>query len=308
MRSARCLAAQVDAAGAEERDAGPFALLDPADRAVLPAGLADAYPLAHLQSGMLFHTELRPETAVYHDVFSAWVRAPFDPARLRAEIQRAAARHPVLRTSFALSGYREPLQLVHRAVEVPFAVDDLRSPAGGGAGAGGARLAGGRAPPRLRLEPAAARAFPRPPPDHRLVPAHPLVPSLGARRLERGLAPGRPVPRLPGPPGRSGGGAAGRRVPRVRPPRAVRDRVRGGAGGLAGISSKTSSRASCRGGPWFRRGAIPGTSSSPFPTRPPPACAPWPAPWALRSRARSSRRTSPCWRAGPAGPISSPAW
>ncbi|HKH45198.1 MAG TPA: amino acid adenylation domain-containing protein, partial [Thermoanaerobaculia bacterium] len=123
----RDLAAQLEAATAGEGDAGPFSLLDPADRAALPARLADAYPLAHLQSGMLFHTELRPETAVYHDVFSAWVRAPFDAARLRGEIQRAAARHPVLRTSFALSGYREPLQLVHSEVEVPFAVDDLRA-------------------------------------------------------------------------------------------------------------------------------------------------------------------------------------
>jgi len=123
----RDLAARLDAAVAEEEDGGPFSLLDDADRAALPAGLADAYPLAHLQSGMLFHTELRPETAVYHDVFSAWVRAPFDAARLRAEIQRAAARHPVLRTSFALSGYREPLQLVHSEIEVPFAVDDLRT-------------------------------------------------------------------------------------------------------------------------------------------------------------------------------------
>ncbi|HYU34074.1 MAG TPA: amino acid adenylation domain-containing protein, partial [Thermoanaerobaculia bacterium] len=122
----RDLAARLDGAVAGERDAGPFSLIEPADRAALPTGLVDAYPLARLQSGMLFHSELRPETAVYHDVFSAWVRAPFDAALLRCEIQRAAARHPVLRTSFALSGYREPLQLVHAEAEIPFAVDDLR--------------------------------------------------------------------------------------------------------------------------------------------------------------------------------------
>jgi amino acid adenylation domain-containing protein len=112
------------AAGVE--DAGPFSLIDPEERDRLPEGIVDAYPLARLQSGMLFHTEMRPDTAVYHDVFSVWVRAPFDEARLRQVVEEAVARHPVLRTSFDLSSSREPLQLVHAAVPAPFAVDDLR--------------------------------------------------------------------------------------------------------------------------------------------------------------------------------------
>ena len=36
------------------------------------------------------------------------------------------ARHPVLRTSFDLTGYSEPLQLVHRIIDLPLKTDDLR--------------------------------------------------------------------------------------------------------------------------------------------------------------------------------------
>ncbi len=105
---------------------GPFPLIHPTDREALPAGVVDACPLAGRQSVTLFQSELRPETAVCQSVLSAWVRAPFDAPRLRAAIGRSAARHPALRTSFALSGFRQPLQLVHAEAEVPFAVDDLR--------------------------------------------------------------------------------------------------------------------------------------------------------------------------------------
>jgi amino acid adenylation domain-containing protein len=104
----------------------PFALLGESDRALIPEGLEDAYPLARLQAGMLFHSELAPETAVYHDVFSTHLRTPFDGEAMRRAVARTVELHPVLRTSFALSRFSEPLQLVHAAVDTPLAVDDLR--------------------------------------------------------------------------------------------------------------------------------------------------------------------------------------
>ena len=82
----------------------------------LPADVEDAYPLADLQAGMLFHSALSPETAVYHDVFSARVATSWDEPRLRAVLAELVQRHAALRTSFALSGYRQPLALVHRQV------------------------------------------------------------------------------------------------------------------------------------------------------------------------------------------------
>ncbi|HSF43443.1 MAG TPA: amino acid adenylation domain-containing protein [Thermoanaerobaculia bacterium] len=105
---------------------GPFELVAAEDRGRLPDGLEDAYPLARLQAGMIFHSAFDPESSVYHDLFSERLRGPFDEAALRGAIARMLAQHPVLRTSFALHGFEEPLQLVHREVPVPLTVDDLR--------------------------------------------------------------------------------------------------------------------------------------------------------------------------------------
>jgi amino acid adenylation domain-containing protein len=106
-------------------DGGPFSLLAPADRACVPAGVEDAYPMTRLQLGMLFHSESRPGNALYHNVQSFRVRATFDAARLRRALAALAARHPILRTSFDLAGFAEPMQLVHRTVDVPLTVASL---------------------------------------------------------------------------------------------------------------------------------------------------------------------------------------
>ncbi|XYI03830.1 non-ribosomal peptide synthase/polyketide synthase [Sorangium sp. So ce1128] len=100
-------------------------LLRADDRARLPEGVVDAYPLAALQTGMVFHSELRPSSAVYNDIFSTHLEMDLDVEALRTAIGRAIARHPVLRTSFDLTSFSEPLQLVHRAVPIPLQVDDL---------------------------------------------------------------------------------------------------------------------------------------------------------------------------------------
>jgi amino acid adenylation domain-containing protein len=113
----------------ERRDEGraPFALVSEDDRRRMPAEVEDAYPLAMLQSGMLFHNALDPEAAVYHEVFTFHLRAGFDAEALRAAVGQLVARHPVLRTSFDLTGYGEPLQLVRRECEVPVVVADWRA-------------------------------------------------------------------------------------------------------------------------------------------------------------------------------------
>jgi len=111
----------------EPRPVEPFALISAQDREALPAGVEDAYPLALLQLGMLFHSSYRRESATYHDVFSFELRAPFRPGELERVVRGLTERHPALRTSFELTRFSEPLQLVHRAVAAPFRVADLRA-------------------------------------------------------------------------------------------------------------------------------------------------------------------------------------
>jgi amino acid adenylation domain-containing protein len=103
-----------------------FSLISAEDRSRLPTDIEDAYPLAMLQAGMLFHSQYNPDSAVYHNITSMHLKAPFDEIKLRTALRQLVSRHPVLRTSFDLMAYSEPLQLVHQKVVVPLEVDDLR--------------------------------------------------------------------------------------------------------------------------------------------------------------------------------------
>ena len=90
------------------------------------AQLEDAYPLTRLQGGMLFHSELAPDRAIYHDIFSYHLRAPFDEALLLSATQWLAARHPVLRTSLHLTDAGQWLQVVHKTIPISLSVEDIR--------------------------------------------------------------------------------------------------------------------------------------------------------------------------------------
>jgi amino acid adenylation domain-containing protein len=109
-----------------DRPTAPFALLAAADRLRLPPGVEDAYPLSVAQAGILFHTEYETGASTYQIFRSVELAGVLDLPLLRATVAAVAARHPALRTGFDLASYGEPLQLVWRRVELPFAVVDLR--------------------------------------------------------------------------------------------------------------------------------------------------------------------------------------
>lgn len=102
----------------------PFAMISDDDRRKLPSDVEDAYPLSQLQAGMVFHSEYSPDYIVY--VSSLHLRMRFDAAAMRAALDQLAARHQMLRTSVAVNGFSQPLQLVHRAVRLPLQIEDLR--------------------------------------------------------------------------------------------------------------------------------------------------------------------------------------
>ena len=103
-------------------------LLSADDRARLPAGIEDAFPLARTLAGLVFHSEYSPDYLIYLTSFELAVH--FDAACLQEALDRTVARHPILRSSLALEGFSEPLHLVHRLVHgetgVRLAVEDLR--------------------------------------------------------------------------------------------------------------------------------------------------------------------------------------
>ncbi|MEO5874760.1 MAG: condensation domain-containing protein, partial [Streptosporangiaceae bacterium] len=97
----------------------PFSLLTAEDRALLPDGLDDAYPLSAMQVGMLFHATYAEDSSVYRVVTSVRVAKRLDLRALQAAVDDTVRRHPSLRCSFDLARYSEPLQLVHSVVETP---------------------------------------------------------------------------------------------------------------------------------------------------------------------------------------------
>ena len=123
---ATVVAAVGDAVAAPVVDREPFSMLSEEDKQLLPEGLEDAYPMAELQVGMVYEMELNPDRRAYHNLDGLRIVGPFDETRFRDATARVIARHQILRTSFDLSTFSEPMQLVYRTAEMPFTVVDLR--------------------------------------------------------------------------------------------------------------------------------------------------------------------------------------
>ncbi|MFC5814535.1 non-ribosomal peptide synthetase [Nonomuraea harbinensis] len=119
------LATGITPAAPVARERERYALVSEEDRARLPEDVVDAYPMAALQVGMVFHME-SDDRMLYQNVDSFHLRAPWDERAFREATAQVVARHDILRTSFHLSGYSDMLQLVHRAAELPIEVADLR--------------------------------------------------------------------------------------------------------------------------------------------------------------------------------------
>lgn len=104
----------------------PFCLIGEEDRAKLPDGIEDAYPLNLLQEGMIYHRAFSPKSAVYHAMLGLHIKAEFNLALMKRALQELVDRHAVMRTEFDLVNYSRPLQLVHRQIQAPIEYFDLR--------------------------------------------------------------------------------------------------------------------------------------------------------------------------------------
>src|SRR5512140_2035501 len=86
----------------------------------------DVYPLSPMQQGMMFHTLLAPDSGVYFEQVSCRLSGELDAAAFERGWRELVARHPILRSGFVGEGLKEPVQVVHREVALPFVHQDWR--------------------------------------------------------------------------------------------------------------------------------------------------------------------------------------
>jgi non-ribosomal peptide synthase protein (TIGR01720 family) len=118
-------------AGAEELTAADFPLaeLGQEELEILRTrftGIADLYPLSPVQEGLLFHTLYEPGSGVYVTHAHWTLRGDLDTTALRRAWERVVERHTALRTAFAWERLRRPVQVVFRAVDLPWEEHDWR--------------------------------------------------------------------------------------------------------------------------------------------------------------------------------------
>jgi amino acid adenylation domain-containing protein len=82
--------------------------------------IEDFYPLSSMQQGLLFHSLAEPTSGSYFEQFSYTLRGNLNIAAFNYAWQQVLNRHPILRTCFVWGGLKEPVQLVHRQVTIPF--------------------------------------------------------------------------------------------------------------------------------------------------------------------------------------------
>ncbi|HSK75058.1 MAG TPA: amino acid adenylation domain-containing protein, partial [Thermoanaerobaculia bacterium] len=99
-------------------------LADERQRAKLPEGYEDFFPLSGIEKGMVYYTLLLPEQPIYHDQHAYVLSIP-DLDRFYHALGLLTGRHPILRSTFHLDAFEEPLKVVHREMGVEREVEDL---------------------------------------------------------------------------------------------------------------------------------------------------------------------------------------
>lgn len=75
----------------------------------------DFYPLSPIQQGIVFFAKLYPDEPIYHDQFTYLVKfKQFDIVKFNTALTLLMEKHPILRTTFDLEQFNEPMQIVHK--------------------------------------------------------------------------------------------------------------------------------------------------------------------------------------------------
>ncbi len=88
----------------------------------------DCYPMSDIQLGMVYYYREQTTTALYHQQVYFQLAGELNYEKVVEALQLTVTRHPILRTSFLLSEWEIPLQVVHSSVALSEKIsrEDLR--------------------------------------------------------------------------------------------------------------------------------------------------------------------------------------
>lgn len=88
--------------------------------------IEDIYPLTPMQKGMLFHSQIDPDSSAYFEQMTYKVKGVFDPEAFKESLEILTQRHDALRTNFHVGWREEAIQVVFKDRSPIFTYLDLR--------------------------------------------------------------------------------------------------------------------------------------------------------------------------------------
>lgn len=83
----------------------------------IPSGIEAVWPMSEIEIGMVFHSLLNPEEGLYHDQFVFPLKySEFDPERFGRALDLLTRKHSILRATFQLEKFGEPVHLVYETM------------------------------------------------------------------------------------------------------------------------------------------------------------------------------------------------
>lgn len=105
----------------------PFAQVPPQIRVASAGRFDDVYAASQLQVGMIYHSMMHPDSAIYHDIFRYRLRLHWDAVAWERACNALIRRHPALRMSFDIGHAETPMARVHSTVVAPVQIIDVVS-------------------------------------------------------------------------------------------------------------------------------------------------------------------------------------
>ncbi len=93
----------------------------------IPADFEDLYPMSDIEFGMVYYSIKNPEAAIYHDQSSYRLyESSFNKDAFESAVSYMSEKHPILRTSFNLKDFKQPVQIIHKSIAADMEYFDLR--------------------------------------------------------------------------------------------------------------------------------------------------------------------------------------